>query len=47
MSLKAMEPLPRQFKEHPEVRRDPKGVISKGQWEKRIFEARRFKKEPK
>ena len=47
MSLKSIPPLPRQGKEHPEIQKLPKGVISKGTWESRAFAKRTFKKDTK
>ena len=47
MSLKSIPPLPKQGKQHPEIQKLPRGVISKGAWEKKTFTARKFKKDAK
>ena len=44
MSLKSVDPLPPQKREHPEKILLPKGMVSKGGWERKRFSARRFKK---
>lgn len=44
--MKSAPPLPKQFKQHPEVQKLPKGVIAKSTWERRTFAAKRFLKEP-